>query len=237
MGLSADRSTETSDRLDSEVTVTQIVDFSSLQAAVTEYLARDQDITLVARIPTFVQLAEAKFNRQLFVRQMEKRATAIVNTSSAEPEFISLPAEFQSMRRVRLSSVTGKPCLEFKSGTQMDEYRFATSDVAAQPRYFTVFGDEIELAPTPDSAYTVEMVYRQVIPSLASNDTNWLLALAPDLYLYGALLESAPYIKEDARIQTWGLGFTGALNDLNNLGLTSTFNAGPMTMRVSGQVI
>jgi len=217
--------------------VTQIVDYTSLQAGITEYLARDQDATLTARIPTFIQFAEAKFNRQLFVRQMERRATALVNTASSEPEFISLPSDFQSMRRVRLSSVTGKPCLEFKSGTQMDEYRFARSDVAAQPRYFTVFGDEIELAPTPDAAYTIEMVYRQVVPSLGSNGTNWLLTLAPDLYLYGALLESAPYIKEDARIQTWGLGFTGALGDLNNLGLTSTFNAGPMTVRISGQVI
>jgi hypothetical protein len=80
------------------------------------------------------------------------------------------------------------------------------------------------------------MVYRQNIPPLASNSPNWLLALAPDLYLYGALLESAPYIKEDDRIQTWGLGFTAALNDLNSLGMTSAFNAGPMTVRVSGQV-
>jgi hypothetical protein len=217
--------------------VTQITDYTSLQAAVTEYLARDQDTTLIARIATFIQLAEAKLNRQLFVRQMEQRSIAVVNTASSEPEFISLPADFQSMRRVRLSSVTGKPCLEFKSGTQMDEYRFGRSDVAGQPRYFTVFGDEIELAPTPDAAYTIEMVYRQNIPALASNSNNWLLTLAPDLYLYGALLESAPYIKEDGRIQTWGLGFTAALNDLNNLGLTSTFNAGPMTVRVSGQVI
>jgi hypothetical protein len=216
--------------------VTQIVDYTSLQAAVTEYLARDQDATLIARIPTFIQLAEAKFNRQLFVRQMEQRSTALVDITSSEPEFISLPADFQSMRRVRLSSVTGKPCLEFKSGTQMDEYRFGISDVAAQPLFFTVFGDEIELAPTPDQNYTVEMIYRQNIPTLASNSCNWLLALAPDLYLYGALLESAPYIKEDGRIQTWGLGFTSALNDLNNLGLTSTFNAGPMTVRVSGRV-
>src|SRR5262245_35505971 len=154
---------------------------------------------------------------------MEQRATALVDFGSDEPEFISLPADFQSMRRVRLSGVTGKPCLEFKSGTQMDEYRFATADVAGLPRYFTVFGNEIELAPTPDAAYTVEMVYRQNIPPLASNAANWLLALAPDLYLYGALLESAPYIKEDARIQTWGLGFTTALSDLNSLGLTSTF--------------
>ena len=216
--------------------MTQIVDITSLQAAVTEYLARDQDTTLIARIPTFIKLAEAKVNRQLFVRQMEQRSTAVINTTSSEPEFISLPADFQSMRRVRLSSVTGKPCLEFKSGTQMDEYRFGISDVAAQPRYFTVFGDEIELAPTPDQNYTVEMIYRMSIPSLGANAANWLLALAPDLYLYGALLESAPYIKEDGRIQTWGLGFTSALNDLNNLGLTSTFNAGPMTVRVSGQV-
>ena len=217
--------------------MTQITDYTSLQSAVTEYLARDQDTTLIARIPTFVQLAEAKFNRQLFVRQMELRATALVDPGSNEPEFISLPSDFQSMRRVRLSSVTGKPCLEFKSGTQMDEYRFATSDVAAQPRYFTVFGNELELAPSPDAAYTIEMVYRQNVPALASNGSNWLLAMAPDLYLYGALLETAPYIKEDARIQTWGLGFTAALTDLNNLGLTSTFNAGPMTVRISGQVI
>jgi hypothetical protein len=216
--------------------VTQIIDYASLQAAVTEYLARDQDATLIARIPTFIQLAEAKFNRQLFVRQMEQRATALADTSSSEPEFISLPADFQSMRRVRLSSVTGKPSLEFKSGTQMDEYRFGIRDIAAQPRYFTVFGDEIELAPTPDRNYTIEMVYRQSIPPLISNASNWLLTLAPDLYLYGALLESAPYIKEDDRIQTWGLGFTTALNDLNNLGLASAFNAGPMTVRVSGQV-
>lgn len=217
--------------------MTQITDYTSLQTAVTEYLARDQDTTLIARIPTFIQLAEAKFNRQLFVRQMEQRATAVVDLGSDEPEFISLPSDFQSMRRVRLSSVRGKPCLEFKSGTQMDEYRFGTSDVAAQPRYFTVFGRELELAPTPDAAYTIEMVYRQIVPPLALNGSNWLLTMAPDVYLYAALLEAAPYIKEDARIQTWGLGFTSALADLNNLGLTSTFNAGPMTVRVSGQVI
>lgn len=217
--------------------MTQIVDYASLQSAVTEYLARDQDATLIARIPTFIQLAEAKFNRQLFARQMEQRATALVNLAADEPEFISLPADFQSMRRVRLSSVAGKPALEFRSGSQIDEYRFETLNVSGRPRYFTVLGDELEIAPTPDAAYTVEMIYRRNIPPLAENESNWLLMLAPDLYLYGALLESAPYIKEDGRIQTWGLGFTAALADLNALALTSTFNAGPITVRVSGQVV
>jgi len=211
-----------------------ITTYALLQSAVTEWLARDQDATLIARIPTFIQLAEAKFNRELFVRQMETRSTTVCNTTDSEPEFISLPSDFQSMRRIRLSSVTGKPLLQFMSNTQLDEYRYGIGNTSGQPRYFTIMGTEIELCPTPNSNYTVEMVYRANIPPLATNDPNWLLTLAPDLYLYSALLESAPYIKEDGRLQVWGAGFQSALEGLNRLGLTSTFNAGPMTVRTSG---
>lgn len=211
-----------------------ITSYATLQTAVIEWLARDQDTTLIARIPTFIQLFEAKMNRSLFVRQMEQRSTSTISTASTDPEFISLPSDFQSMKRVRLSSVTGKPCLEFKSGTQMDEFRFGTSNVTGQPRYFGIMGSEMELVPTPDSNYTIEMMYRKYIPALATNDPNWLLTLAPDLYLYGALLESAPYIKEDNRIQTWALGLSSSLDALNGLNITGAFNAGPIRMQVSG---
>jgi hypothetical protein len=214
--------------------VTQIVDYPSLQTAVTEYLARDQDMTLIARIPTFVQLAEAKFNRMLFCRQMEQRSTALIDITQPEPQYIALPGDFQSMRRVKLKSTNPSVRLDYKSPAQMDEYRTSIGDTVNQPLFFTIFGSEIELCPTPDQDYTLEMVYRQNIPALALNLANWLLALAPDLYLYGALLESAPYIKEDERIQTWGLGFTSALNDVNGLGQMSTYNAGPLDIRISG---
>jgi hypothetical protein len=216
-----------------------IVDYTSLQSAVTEYLARDQDATLIARIPTFIQLSEAKFNRDLFVRQMEQRSTALVDPTVSEPEYISLPADFQSMRRVRVSSASRKPPITFMSGEQMEEFRAGRDNASGFPRYFSIFGSEIELAPTPDALCTIEMVYRQNVPALsATNTTNWLLTLAPDIYLYGALLESAPYIGTDpnaaARIQVWGLGFKTALDELNALSLTSSFSAGPATVRVSG---
>lgn len=215
--------------------MTTITDYTSLQTAVIEYLARDQDTTLIARIPSFIQMSEAKLNRDLFVRQMEQRSSATVDITTTEPEFISLPTDFQSMRRIRLSSATGKPRLEFLPGAAMDEYRRSIGNSPGQPIYFSIFGSEIELAPTPNVNFVIEMVYRQNIPALSlTNTTNWLLTLAPDAYLYGALLESAPYIKEDARIQTWGLGFKTAIDDLNNLGLTSTFNSGPLVMRSTG---
>ena len=206
--------------------------YATLVTAVDNWLARAD---LTARTPEFIALAEAKFNRELRVRQMEQRSTATVNTASSEPEFIALPGDFHTMRRVRLSSVTGKPRLGFLSGTQMDEQRYSDSNTSGRPQYFTVFGDEMELLPTPDEAYTIEMVYRKYIPALTSdNTTNWLLTLAPDLYLYGALMEAAPYMHEDERIATWASGVTGALNGLNEMSLDASFNAGPIQIRASG---
>ena len=144
----------------------------------------------------------------------------------------TLPADYLSHRRV---TWTGSPRVELQyvhPSYLQAAYPSAPADV---PRIFTIEGSTLKVRPLDSTA--LEVNYFQKIPPLATNDPNWLLTLAPDLYLYGALLESAPYIKEDGRIQTWALGFSSALNELNNLGPTSTFNAGPVTVHVSGQVI
>jgi hypothetical protein len=206
--------------------------YAELQESVAGWLARDD---LTARIPDFITLAEAKFNRELRCIQMERRSTATVDLASDEPEFITLPSNFQTMRRIRLSSVTGKPRLEFLSGAQADEFRYGTSNTEGQPRYFTIFGDEIELLPTPDIAYTVEMTYRSYLTALSDvATTNWLLTLAPDAYLYGALMESAPYMKEDARINTWSAGLGFAMDGLNKLSMDQAYGSGPLVMRITG---
>jgi hypothetical protein len=211
-----------------------ITTYATLITAVTEYLARDQDAILIARIPTFVQLAEAKFNRVLLHPQMETRSITTVDTSTTAPEFISLPSDFQSMRRVRLSGVTGKPRLSFMTQTQLDDYRFSIDNVTGQPIYFAIMGTEMELVPTPNENFELEMVYRGNIPALASNSTNWLLTIAPDLYLYGTLLETAPYIKEDSRIAVWGSAFTTVLDQLNIHGGRQSFDSGPSTVWLPG---
>lgn len=208
--------------------------YTELQTAVENWLARTD---LDDRIPEFISLAEAKFNRALRCNQMEKRSTASIDTGTDDPEFIALPGDFQSMKRVRLSSVSGKPQLEFKAQAGMDEYRTSIGNLTGYPRYFTIMGDELELCPTPDSNYTIEMVYRAYIPALASNSTNWLLALAPDAYLYGALMEASAHIKEDERVTLWAAGLKQAIDGLNGLAMDQAFGAGPLVMRTSSQVV
>jgi hypothetical protein len=209
--------------------------YADLQTAIAEWLGRETDAALLSRVPDFIRLCEAKLNRDLRSNRMEKRATALVNMLSDEPEFIALPLDFQTMRRVRLNGVDGKPRLEFMSGAQADEFRTRAGNAPGRPQFFTIFGDEMELIRTPDMAYTLEMVYRANIPALANdNATNWLLTTSPDIYLYGALLETAPYIKEDERINTWAAGFKYAFDSINQLARDQAYNAGPMTARVTG---
>lgn len=206
--------------------------FTALSAAVASWLARDD---LTALIPDFITLAEAKINRTLLHPVMESRALVTVDTSSSDPELISLPSRFQTMRTVRLSGVSGKPRLSFMTQTQIEDYRYSLNDVSGQPVYFSIIGNSVELAPTPNQNYAVQIIYRvNVAPLNATNPTNPILTLAPDLYLYGALLESMPYTGNDARISVWGSAFATCLDQLNIHGERQSFDSGPTTVSLPG---
>lgn len=72
------------------------------------------------------------------------------------------------------------------------------------------------IVPTPNATYQAEILYYQ-LPELldSAHQTNWLTEYAPNLLLYGALLEATPFLKNDERIQTWQNFYQAAANALN----------------------
>lgn len=208
---------------------------SDLIAAVSSWLFGRTD--LAARVPDFITLAEAKFNRTLLCRQMETRATLTCSTIAANPERLALPADFQTMRRLRLvnsfspSNLTGldKPTLKFASAVQFDEL-LEKNPAPNAPIWYTLYGSTLELCPTPDQNYPLDMVYRATIPPL-TGAANWLLTAAPDAYLYGVLMEAAPYLRDDQRIPVWKSGLDMAVQQLNDISEKALVGAGPLTMR------
>jgi hypothetical protein len=85
------------------------------------------------------------------------------------------------------------------------------------PKFYTIIANEIRIGPTPDGEYEMEMLFWRKFPSLSSTEqTNWMLQNAPDVYLYGSLLELEPFIQNDARIQIWGLGYSTAISDIQS---------------------
>jgi len=61
------------------------------------------------------------------------------------------------------------------------------------------------LRPTADTTYTLDMQAYQYSPPLDGviYSTNWWTENAPEVLLYGALMDAAPYLLNDERIAIW----------------------------------
>lgn len=72
------------------------------------------------------------------------------------------------------------------------------------------------ITPTPDNDYPVEInCYMQPTLLDEQNQTNFFSEYTPNMLLYGALLEAAPFLKDDARLQVWQNLWTLELQSLN----------------------
>lgn len=180
--------------------------YSTLKSGIADFLNRD-DLTSV--IPTFISLSEAKFNRVLRTRQMLKRATATIDT-----QYFAMPADFLEAKKLVLNT-NPVTVVDFGTAEYLDNQRSTTYVGVGKPALFGVVGTQFEVVPSPDSNYTGELTYYAKIDPLSDSTTsNWLLAYAPDLYLYAALVQAAPYLKDDERIATWGQFYTAAMDDI-----------------------
>jgi hypothetical protein len=180
--------------------------FSGLKTTIADYLNRDD---LTSTIPTFITLAEAKFNRKLRMRQMIKRATATIDT-----QYFAYPADWLQAKEFILNT-NPITYMEFVTDKQSNELRQNQIIAVGKPKYYSIIGTQIEVIATPDSSYTGELTYYAKITALSdSNTSNWLLAYAPDLYLYGALIEATPYLKDDERLGTWSQLYANTLSDI-----------------------
>jgi hypothetical protein len=161
-------------------------------------------------VDTFIDLAEADMSRRLRHWRMEKRSTAVLDT-----QYTALPDDFYEP--IRLGITSGDTYrLELVSQADMMERRMRGTDVAGRPKYYAVTDGSIEVYPTPNDDYTLEMVYySKIIPLDSTNTSNWILTYFPDAYLYGALLHSAPFLGEDARLQTWSALYDKSINAIN----------------------
>ena len=180
--------------------------FAGLKATIADYLNRDD---LTAIIPSFITLAEAKFNRKVRTRQMIKRAEANITTN-----FFAYPADWLQAKEFQLNT---NPIVRLKFVTEAygDELKANNYVTVGKPAYYTITGSQLEFIPSPDTTYEAELTYYAKIPALSdANTSNWLLLYAPDLYLYGALLEASPYLKDDERLAIWGQLYTNSLGDI-----------------------
>jgi len=206
-----------------------ITNYTNLQTTIADFLNRD-DLTSV--IPTFIQLAEGQMNREVRHYKMEARSNG---QQTGGDQYMQVPADWLETIRLHLTS-SGTSALTLMSRAAIADIRAKNENVSTVLPYYYCHSDgQFELYPTPVEDTDFELLYYQKIPNLSSSvTTNWLLTDAPDVYLYGALLHSAPYLAEDARVAVWAQMYSAAVQNVNNASEKARYSGSGMTLKVRG---
>jgi len=197
--------------------------YTELKASVADWLNRTD---LTAAIADFISLAEAQMERVLRNRNMLTRGTGNITA-----EYNALPADFLDGLTLKLTGTNPITPLQFETLNNLDQLQNTTYVSNGKPLFYAIIGTNFRVLPIPDSTYAYEIDYYAKLAKLSvSNTTNWLLTQAPDIYLYGALLQAAPYLQNDERIPVWVALYTKGIEDLRLADNRST-QAGTMLAR------
>ena len=204
-----------------------ITNYTNLQSTITETLNRD-DLTSV--IPTFIVLAESQMSRDIRHWRMETRSNGVQDAGDA---YMQVPANWVETVRFSVTDGGTSP-IAMSDSTTMAEKRAITNDQYGTPTAYTLEAGQFHLYPTPIEETNVELIYIAQIPDLATNDTNWLLSYAPDVYLYGSLLHSAPYLQDDARVAVWAQLYSAGVTRLNEASNSAKHSGSNLKLKVRG---
>ena len=198
-----------------------IATYAELKTAVANFIDRTD---LTSRIPEFIAMSEAAIGRDVRIRQMEKRATTNIST-----EYVDMPTDFIMARNIQLNT-SSQERLKYLTPEQMDMYR--SSQTTGKPRNYTIIGTEFQFKPVPDGAYEVEIAYLARFAALSGdNDTNWLLTNQPGIYLYGALVQASPYLKDDERTKLWASLYNAEVESINKQDNEARYSGATLRMQ------
>ena len=165
-------------------------------------------------------------NDPLRVRGMEATSDLSISTQST-----SLPTGFLESRGLYLNTSV-KGAMPYYPPDRFWESVVGAQSTTGQPAIYTIEGDNIVVAPSPDATYTGKLLaYTKPTGLSASNSTNWIITNAPSVYLYGCLLEQAIFDKNDTEIKKQGGLFKGAINSLNTQDRRARYSGSTLTVK------
>jgi hypothetical protein len=178
-------------------------------------------------IDTFIDLAEADIARKVRHWKMEKRATV-----QLDDQYSRVPTDWLESIRFYLSGGDTYE-LELASRAELLSRRMNSVNTSGRPKYYTMSDGAFEIYPTPDAAYTAELLYFSQNTALSDENTsNWLLSDYPDVYLYGTLAHTAPFLGEDQRLPIWAQLYQSALDGVNMASEKARYSGSGLRMNI-----
>ena len=194
--------------------------FETLKQDVQRYLERGatlaSDPVVFEQIPRLINLAERRIARELKIQGF---ISVVSDTLTIGQSVYPKPDRWRDTISINIGTGAN---LANRTSLYTRDYEYCRSywpneSQTDTPQFYADYNyDNWLIAPTPDQAYPFEVLYYELPPLLDDSiQTNWLTEYAPQLLLYGTLLEATPFLKNDERIATWQQYYDRAAAMLN----------------------
>lgn len=179
--------------------------YADLKTSITKWLDKS-DTTTTNYVPDMIALAEAYFNRELRVDDMNFATASLTVTDGVA----TIPTGTRSILSVR---ETGSDHAQIKP-KPMDEIERYEDLSTGFYQYYARFGGELHFWPRKSG--TVRLRGRKSLEALSdSNTSNWLLEKHSDAYLYQALASGEAFNTNDERMPMWKALAQQAVDQIN----------------------
>lgn len=177
------------------MTAAYVQTYDNLVDDVINYMERD-DAQFVAQIPTLIGLAESAIAAEL---KSLLQLVVVETTLAAAQDILEKPTRW---RKTISMKVNGKPIL-LRSQDYVAQYQSEAD--AGLPKYYAEYDyNNWAIAPVPDAAYPVEIIYYSLVQPLDStNQTNLFTQQCPQAMLFGTLLQAQGYLKAIDKLPIW----------------------------------
>jgi len=200
------------------------MNYSELLDNVRNYTEVTSDVLSNSVINVFLTNIENKVARQLDSDDQRRYATTTFTANNAFLDVSGPEGGFRFARGLQIVETDGtRTWLEQRDATFMDEYSVerSTTDTnfTGKPKYWGNWdATTLIVAPTPNTAYTVEMWYDETPERLGNGSsgtstTTFLSNNAPEVLLYGTLSEAYSYLKNPQDMQLYEGKYQVALQD------------------------
>ena len=177
-----------------------LANYDGLKASVANWLNRTD---LATEIPDFIELAENRIFHDVRVPTNEKTVVLTISSDG----YATIPSDFLEVKDVFFNY---EP-LQRVSLTDL----YAYVDAAGTPTCFARETYRFKFFPKPTiiASDEMRMIYYSDVGRLSSSaTTNVMLSTAPELYLYGALVEASNFMGSDG--SRWEAGYQQAFSRL-----------------------
>ena len=173
--------------------------YAQLKTAIQDY-TDNAETTFVNHLNDFIKASEEKLLKSVDLDYFRKNVTSTLTSSD---QFLTVPTDYLASFSLQITTSGSESFLLQKDVNYIREYTPAASTTGL-PKYYARFDENnFILAPTPDTAYTIELHYFYRPTSLtagADGGTTWLSTNAPYALLYGSLIEAYTFMKGEADV-------------------------------------